>query len=139
MNLARGTLKHPFLVATLSAIAATSMAQSVGKYSYHSTDKSRTGSISIHSVSGQQVVLDLQVEFNPSMTKDGFYTRSGELDSKTVLPLVGNVAMYQSPAEDPSRCALVFVFARKGNINVSQFGECSWFGEGVSATGHYTK
>jgi len=139
MKLVRGNLKHPFLMATLSALAATSMAQSVGKYSYRSIDKSRTGSIFIHSVSGKQVVLDLQVEFNPSMTRDGFYTRSGELDSKTVLPLVGNVAMYQSPVEDPSRCALVLVFTHKGHIDVSQFGKCSWFGEGVSATGHYTK
>jgi hypothetical protein len=98
--------------------------------------KNQSGRLRVTKVSADEVEIALEVTWNPASNDDGFYLRNGVIEAETI-PLRENVALYRAPSDDPRPCTLVLVFTTNRSVEVSQFGECSWFGVGVNATGRY--
>jgi uncharacterized protein YecT (DUF1311 family) len=111
-----------------------------GTYERVPATKRESGTLVVSELSSGMVVVNLEVEFNPDPS-DGLYgsgiTRNGGLE-RHAIPLNGNVALFQAPKEGDPPCSIVFVFG-SAEVNVTQFGECSWFGAGVNATGRYVR
>ena len=130
------------LAAAISALAFG--APTPGTYERVPKSKRESGRLVVSSVSDQQATVNLEVLFNPYPTDgrlsygvDNGLNRNGVLE-REVVEIHGNVALFRAPKEDDPPCSLVFVFQRAA-VEVTQFGECSWFGVGVNATGRYIR
>ena len=125
-----------FAALTLASVPSQSeAAPTIGTYVRQPHDPFNSGTLKITALGIEQVTIDLTVLANQSRSWDGD-TRNGVLEQE-VLPVVGKVAIFRPAPDDPAPCVLVLYFANSKQIDISQFGECSWFGFQVNATGVY--
>lgn len=130
-------------IAMAAAISAPAFgAPTPGTYERVPKSKRESGRLMVSGVSDQKATVNLEVLFNPypndgrfSYNVDNGLSRNGVLE-REVIEIRGNVALFRAPKEDDPQCSLVFVF-RRADVEITQFGECSWFGVGVNATGRY--
>jgi hypothetical protein len=115
--------------------AAPAVAPSMGTYSLVKPNLLSFGRIDVTAVTYETLTFAAAVEFDPTPGTEG-NVRNGGIESETI-PRIGNMALFRAPPDDPSPCALVFVFVGTKQLELTQFGECSWFGLGVNASGRY--
>jgi hypothetical protein len=130
-------------IAMAAAISAPAFgAPTPGTYERVPKSTRESGRLVVSGISDRQATVNLEVLFNPypsdgrfSYGVDNGLSRNGVLE-REVVETHGNVALFRAPKEDDPPCSLVFVFQRAA-VEITQFGECSWFGVGVNATGRY--
>ena len=120
----------------LEANAALPAQPVLGTYNVVKPTYLSFGEIKIISTDYKSIEFSLKTAFDPTPGGDRSNVRNGEIDPE-IIPLIGNMALFRSPLDDPNICSILFVFTRPKQLEITQFGECSWFGVGVNASGSY--